>query len=182
LAKLHCAACKPLLTGDSLNDKNSIKGPRRRLQNYLKIPTTEKIMKTKLLVALVATICFFSLASAPGFAHHGTGNSYDSTKWATVTGTVTEYQWKNPHSSLFLDVKDDKGAILHYSIEMNSPGVLVRQGWTRHTISVGDTFTAIVHPSLAGAPIGQCYSCKLLVNGKEAPNEDQYDRRSSGGK
>jgi hypothetical protein len=127
----------------------------------------EEKMKLKVLAGLLMAAFGLSLAVAPGYAHHGTGNSYDSTKWAVVTGTVTEYEWKNPHSGLYLDVPDGKGGTVHYSIEMNSPGVLERSGWTRHSIKVGDTVTATVHPSLAGAPIGLCYGCKVEVNGKE---------------
>ena len=124
-------------------------------------------MKSKVAGTILAVVFGLSLASTPGFAHHGTGNSYDNTKWAAVTGTVTEYEWKNPHSGLYLDVKDGKGGIIHYAIEMNSPGVLERSGWTRHSIKPGDEVTATVHPSLAGAPIGLCYGCKIVVNGKE---------------
>jgi hypothetical protein len=86
-----------------------------------------------------------------------------------VTGTVTEYEWKNPHSGLYMDVKGDNGDVIHYSVEMNSPGVLERQGWTRHTLKAGDTVTVTVHPSLAGAPIGLCYGCKVVINGQPAP-------------
>ena len=126
-------------------------------------------MKSKILAGLFMTVFGLFLASTPGFAHHGTGNSYDSTKWAVVTGTVTEYEWKNPHSGLYMDVKGDNGQVIHYSVEMNSPGVLERQGWTRHTLKVGDTVIVTVHPSLAGAPIGLCYGCKVVINGQPAP-------------
>jgi hypothetical protein len=139
----------------------------------------EKNMKSKLLAALLVTVCGLSVAVIPGFAHHGTGNSYDSSKWAAVTGTVTEFEWKNPHSGLYMDVKGDNGQMIHYSIEMNSPGVLERQGWTRRTIKVGDTVTATVHPSLAGAPIGLCYDCKVVINGKDSPNANPDRTRGS---
>src|SRR5215467_6940859 len=71
------------------------------------------------------------LLSVSMFGHHGTGISYDQTRFVTVTGTVTEFAWKNPHSQLYLDVTDEKGNTVHYAIEMNSPGVMIRQGWTR---------------------------------------------------
>jgi hypothetical protein len=109
------------------------------------------------------------VAVAPGYAHHGYGNSYDQSVWATWTGTVTEWEFKNPHSGLYMDVKGKDGKIVHYIVEMDSPGVLERQGWTRHQIKVGDTVTVTVHPSSAGVPIGVCYGCKVVVNGKEAP-------------
>ncbi len=82
-------------------------------------------MKSKILAGLLMAVFGLSLATTPGFAHHGTGNSYDSL-CVVVTGTVTEYEWKNPHSGLYMDVKGDNGQVIHYSVEMNSPGVLER--------------------------------------------------------
>ena len=129
-------------------------------------------IKTSVLAALLMAVVGLSVASAPSFAHHGYGNSYDQSKWSTWTGTVTEFDWKNPHSGLFMDVKEKNGKVVHYIVEMDSPGVLTRQGWTRHQIKVGDTVTVIVHPSSAGVPIGVCYGCKVVVNGKEAPRDE----------
>jgi hypothetical protein len=124
-----------------------------------------------LLMALLIALAGLSVAAAPAFAHHGYGNSYDQSKWATWTGTVTEFDWKNPHSGLYMDVKKN-GKIVKTIIEMDSPGVLARQGWTRHLIKVGDTVTVTVHPSSAGVAIGVCYGCKVVVNGKEAPRNE----------
>ena len=126
-------------------------------------------LKINVLVGALLAAAGVSVAALPGFAHHGYGNSYDQSKWSTVTGTVTEFEWKNPHSGLYMDVKDKGGKVVHYIVEMDSPGVLARLGWTRHQIKVGDTVTVTVHPSAAGVPIGVCYGCKVVVNGKEAP-------------
>ena len=102
------------------------------------------------------------------YGHHGTAASYDASKQVTVTGKVTEFLWRNPHSALFIDGVDDKGAQAKWSIEMNSPGVLTRAGWSRRTFVVGDTVTITVHPSRAGTPVGVCLNpCAVSVNGKE---------------
>ena len=119
-------------------------------------------------LALLALASGLAVFATPASAHHGYGNSYDQSKWDTVTGKVTEFDWKNPHSGLYMDVKKE-GSVVHYIVEMDSPGVLTRQGWTRHQIKPGDTVTVTVHPSTAGAPIGVCYGCKVIVNGHEAP-------------
>jgi len=137
-------------------------------------------MKSKVLAPLPMTILALSLVSSPGFAHHGTGDSYDAKKWATMTGVVTQYLWRNPHSSLYLDVKDSKGSIVHYSVEMNAPSVLERRGWTRSTIKVGDTVTLTLHPSNSGAPIGLCYNCKVEINGEPSPGQEPGAKQSGG--
>jgi hypothetical protein len=107
------------------------------------------------------------LGVVPAIAHHGTGASYDQKKWVTIKGTVKEFLWRNPHSGLFLEVKDEAGAVTAYSIEMYSPGLMVKQGYTRKTFQAGDQVEIDVHPSLAGQPTGECLGCRVLVNGKD---------------
>ncbi len=98
-------------------------------------------MKTMFLAGLflVAASCLVPVSS---FAHHGT-SPYDSTKLTTVKGTVTGFEFINPHVQIFLDVKDDKGKIEKWSGEANSPNVLTRHGWTRDVIHPGDEITLI---------------------------------------
>ena len=107
------------------------------------------------------------LAVVPLVAHHGTATSYDQTRWVTLKGKVTEFLWRNPHSALFLDVTDDRGQTLNYSIEMFSPGLMVGQGFTRKSMKKGDDVIIDVHPSLAGKASGECLGCKVIINGKE---------------
>ena len=71
-------------------------------------------------------------------AHHGTRVSYDWTNPARITGTVTEFVWRNPHVRLFFDVMDEEGNVVNWGGEMSSPMVLVRAGWTRTTLESGD--------------------------------------------
>lgn len=108
----------------------------------------------------------------PVQAHHGTGASYDQNNVVTIKGTVTEFWWRNPHAALFLDVKNEKGEVAKYAIEMNSPGLMVKAGMTRNTFKVGDQVEIDVHPSLAGEPTGECLGCRILVNGKD-PRQSQ---------
>ena len=106
------------------------------------------------------------LAAAPLLAHHGTAASYDQAKWIDVTGVVTQFIWRNPHSSLYLDTTEN-GKASSYSIEMASPGLLVQEGYTRETFQVGDKVTFRVHPSRAGTEVGEClFSCQVTINGK----------------
>jgi hypothetical protein len=123
--------------------------------------------RAKILNALLLTIGV-TAASIPAVAHHGTGVAYDTTSPTVLTGTVTEFKWLNPHAQLFLDTKD-AGNVQHWAVEMNSPGVMVRQGWTRRQFKPGDEISITVYPSKAGALVGSCIGvCKVTINGKDA--------------
>lgn len=124
-------------------------------------------------------LCLFTAFAAGLIAHHGTAASYDQTKWLTLKGTVTEFLWRNPHSALFLDVKQPSGETVAYSIEMFSPSLMVKQGYKRTVLKKGDAVEIDVHPSLAGTPSGECLGCRLLVNGKD-PAEGQGKAKGKG--
>jgi hypothetical protein len=74
-------------------------------------------------------------------AHHSFDAEYDSKKPITVTGFVTKLDWLNPHAYVYVDVKDDSGAVKNYRIEMGPPYALVRGGWKRETVKIGDKVT-----------------------------------------
>ena len=108
-------------------------------------------------------------ASIPMFGHHGTGVAYDSSKPTDVKGTVTEFKWQNPHAQLFIDTKSADGTVEHWAVEMNSPGVMARQGWTRRQFKPGDEVTITVYPAISGALVGSCIGrCKVIINGTDA--------------
>jgi hypothetical protein len=118
-------------------------------------------------VASFTIIILLMAFSAPMLAHHGTGTSYDQNVTIPVKGKVTEFAWKNPHSALFMDVTDGPFKGRNYAVELNSPGVMIRQGWTKKQFQVGDEVVINVHPSKTGAAVGECLSCTVIVNGKE---------------
>ncbi|MBZ5674490.1 MAG: hypothetical protein LAP61_09615 [Acidobacteriia bacterium] len=118
---------------------------------------------TKHLAACIGLIA----AVVPLSAHHGTATSYDQKKLVPVQGTVVQFLWRNPHSALFLETKDENGKVGNFSVEMFSPGLMVKQGYTRTSFKAGDQVVIEVHPSLAGEPVGECLGCKVLVNGKD---------------
>lgn len=102
------------------------------------------------------------------FAHHGTGASYDGSKEITLTGTVTQFVWRNPHAQLYFDVKDESGKVVSWSAELNSPGILGQEGWTRNMFKPGDVVTITVNPSKAGTSAGNTVRSKpILIGGKE---------------
>ena len=120
--------------------------------------------------------------SVPMLAHHGTGVGYDTDKPTALKGTVTEFKWQNPHAQLFIDAKSADGMVEHWAVEMNSPGVMTRQGWTRHQFKPGDQVTITVLPAKSGALVGSCIGrCKAIINGTDAtakpspgPGGEQY--------
>ncbi|MBI4484750.1 MAG: hypothetical protein HY655_01955 [Acidobacteria bacterium] len=108
------------------------------------------------------------------YGHHGTAVSYDHDKEVTVTGKVTEFWWRNPHSALFIDVTNEKGEHVIWGLELGSPATLLRAGWMRRTFNPGDTVSIVVNPSRAGTPIGVCDSpCRVTVNGKVLSRSEQ---------
>jgi hypothetical protein len=107
----------------------------------------------------------FLAATIPALAHHGRA-TYDETKLATIMGTVSSFQFSNPHAQLYLDVKDDKGNIEKWVGEGTSPNMLVREGWDRKTIQPGDQITATGHPARNGTNSMRIEKI-VLPNGRE---------------
>ena len=103
--------------------------------------------KSMLLIVSVLAVC------GPLWAHHG-NSAYDEEHWITISGTVTEFVWSNPHCEIFMDVKDDKGAVVNWAIESQSPGILRRNDWTRTSVKPGDHITVNFAPAKNGAPVG----------------------------
>jgi len=105
-------------------------------------------MRNRLLACVVTVLAL----CVSVFAHHG-NSAYDETARVPIKGTVTEFVWVNPHSQIYLDVKDKDGKVKNWSIETNSPGILSRAGWTRRSLKAGDEVTIILCPAKNGAPV-----------------------------
>ena len=118
--------------------------------------------------AVVHTAAALLLAAAPPvIAHHGTTN-YEMVNGKTITlsGVVTEFNWSNPHVYVLFDVTDEKGTVVHWAGEMNSPGVLKNAGWSKKTLKAGDKVTMTLRPNKFGTPVGLISRANMLVNGK----------------
>jgi len=81
------------------------------------------------------------LAAAPIFAHHSYSAEFDSTKVVKLTGTVTKVEWANPHARFYIDAKNDKGEMVNWNFELASPNGLMRNGWRRDSMKIGDVVT-----------------------------------------
>ncbi len=98
-------------------------------------------MKLIPLCFLLASFCLL-IGSNPALAHHGFAGRYDEANPVTVTGTVVEFQFMNPHSQITFDVKDDKGNLQRWEAELGSAGQLHRaEGWGKDTLKPGDIVT-----------------------------------------
>ena len=91
----------------------------------------------------IATICALSLA-LPSTAHHSHGN-YDVTKWIPVEGTVKQVHWMNPHSWIYMEVKNETGKPAQWSLEAADPTALQRQGIKREDVKPGDFIKVRCH-------------------------------------
>src|SRR5262245_22690581 len=85
------------------------------------------------------------LCSSPAFAHHSP-ILFDRGKRLPLTGTVVEFEWKNPHASIQLDVPNRAGGVDRWRIEMNSPPNLAKEGWKSTLLKSGDKVTVLVNP------------------------------------
>ena len=87
----------------------------------------------------VATALLGLVSSAvPLLAHHSFAAEYDSTKKVTITGTVTKVEWMNPHARFYVDVKDEGGKVTNWNFELGAIPVLLKQGWRKDSLKVGD--------------------------------------------
>jgi hypothetical protein len=92
----------------------------------------------------IAALIFLTgplMVSHPIFAHHSPAE-YDVAKVVSVKGTVTSFEWTNPHAYIYLDVKDDKGDVEKWTAELGSLGMLARATWRKDTVKPGDQITA----------------------------------------
>jgi DNA/RNA endonuclease YhcR with UshA esterase domain len=92
-------------------------------------------------LGVVAAGFGLSLGALPASAHHSFAAEYDEKKPVTVTGIVRKVEWTNPHSRMYVDVKDAKGTVTVWNFEFGSPNHLFRAGWTRNTVKEGDQIT-----------------------------------------
>jgi len=104
------------------------------------------------------------LFSASLSAHHGQAG-YNTTETVTVSGTISGFQFVNPHSIVGLDVKDDKGETQAWQGELTSPNHLIRAGWTSVTLKPGDQVTMAGYRAKSGA--NSMWITKISVNGEE---------------
>jgi hypothetical protein len=122
-------------------------------------------MRIKASAALVGGLGFI-LAAIPLLGHHSFAAQFDRNKPANLTGPVTKIEWINPHARFFMDAKDSSGKVVRYEIELTSTAGLLRRGWTRNSLKVGETVTVIGSMAKDGSNVANATTV-TLSDGKQ---------------
>ena len=121
-------------------------------------------MKTHLAI-LALSAALLSTAVAPAVAHHSFGAEFDREEVFVFTGVVTKIEWLNPHVYFYMDV-EEAGEYTNWAMEMGSPNGLMRRGWNRNTLMVGDEVTVDGSKARDGSDKGNAASVTLAESGR----------------
>jgi hypothetical protein len=108
-------------------------------------------MKTKL--AVVVGAFGFLCSGVPTAGHHSIAGEYDVNKTVTLKGVVTKIEWTNPHARIYVDVAQPNGTVTNWNLELAAVSALVRNGWSRTALKIGDTVTVEGIQARSGASI-----------------------------
>lgn len=131
-------------------------------------------MRVVSILAIAATSVW--LLAGEAAAHHSFSAEFDRNLPVTVTGTVTKVEWMNPHARFYIDAKDDSGKTVNWDFELASPNGLMRRGWNRNSMKIGDLVTVTGHRAKNNPLVGNASTVTLadgkrLFAGSSAENE-----------
>jgi hypothetical protein len=120
-------------------------------------------MKAKLSVLLASTLLAVGI---PASAHHSFAAVFDAEVPVEASGTVTEVEWMNPHAWIYIDVEGEDGEVVNWAFELGSPNGLIRRGWSRKSVQVGDEISITGYRARDGSNRGNVKTI-VLGDGKE---------------
>ncbi len=120
-------------------------------------------MKAKLLVLLASALLTVGI---PANAHHSFAAVFDAEVPVEKSGTVTEVEWMNPHAWIYIDVEGEDGEVVNWAFELGSPNGLIRRGWSRKSVQVGDEISVTGYRARDGSDRGNIKTI-TLADGKE---------------
>ena len=125
---------------------------------------------------MAAVILVF--AAIPLLAHHSFGAEYDASQELKVTGTVTKFEWMNPHARFYLDVKNADGTVTNWNFELGPVNILARNGWRKDSLKVGDQVSVVSNPvrdasKTANARTVTLSDSRSVFAGSSAPDADK---------
>jgi hypothetical protein len=121
-------------------------------------------MTTRDSIYFIACIGLLAVTQ-PTRAHHAFATEFDANKPFTMTGRVTKVEWENPHTWFYIDVADANGNVTSWGMELASPNLLMRNGWTRSSMQIGDVVTVEGFHAKNGNPNGNARSVVLTASG-----------------
>jgi|SRR5579883_1883735 len=123
-------------------------------------------MRNKIISLFVAGF-LLAVAAGPVFAHHSFAAEFDANKPVNLTGAVTKVEWMNPHTWFYIDVKDETGKVTNWAVEMGSPNGLMRAGWSRNSMKIGDVVTVEGSRAKDGSNNANARTVTLAASGQK---------------